>query len=132
MSLKHLLPAVFWGAVIFLVISMPPSRIPDSAMLRLPLIDKAIHFTLFFIFSILLAFGLFKQKRITSILSYKSLVIITLTAGVLYGATTEFIQLIALSQRHGSVFDFIANAIGTVFGILFFSYIIKPYLVRNK
>ncbi len=132
MSLKHLFPAIFWGAVIFFVISMPPGHIPDSTILRLPFIDKAIHFTLFFIFTILLAFGLYKQKKITSKLSYMSLTIITLTVGVAYSATTELIQSVALSQRHGSFFDFLANAIGTVFGLWFFSYLIKPYMVRKK
>ncbi len=130
MSLKRILPAIFWGVIIFWVISAPQTQLPDSELLRLPLIDKVIHFILFFVFSVLLAYGLNKStsNRITG----KPLIIIILSIGLLYGAITELFQFAVLPDREGSVFDFIANAFGTIFGLLFFRYCTKPKKTGNK
>jgi VanZ family protein len=130
MILKHILPAVFWGVIIFLAVSIPPNHIPESELLKLPFIDKAIHLFLFFIFSVLIALGLYNSGSET--ISSKRLIISTLTIGIFYSAATELLQFAFLPEREGSIFDFLANAIGTIFGVLFFVYFIKPLkLLRN-
>jgi VanZ family protein len=50
---------------------------------------------------------------------------------LLYGAITELFQFALLPEREGSIFDFLANAFGTIFGVLFFRYFIKPKLLRK-
>lgn len=131
MNYKTLIPAFIWGGVIFLVIGASPDQIPKEELLRLKNVDKAVHFFLFFVFSVLLAGGLFHRNKASS--SNISLLIITLIIGITYGAVTEFIQFAALPERHGDVFDLLANTIGTIFGVMFYSYVLKPrHSPQNK
>ena len=126
MNLKPLIPSVLWASVIFAVIILPGSRIPDSEVLKLPMMDKAIHFSLFFILAILLAYGLFRQNRNSPFYLYRTL--LTLTSGIWYGAATEFVQHWFVSSRHGNIYDFLANLFGMVFGLLFFRIMVQPRL----
>lgn len=108
------LPAIIWGAVIFVIISLPPSAVPPTDKLGIPHIDKIIHFGIFFIFGGLLVFGFFRLG-----LKHIKYIIISILIGISYGALTEYLQSCCFSGRHGSVADFIADGFGTVFGALF-------------
>lgn len=121
-----LLPSAGWAMLILVMISWPASQMPDTEILKFPHIDKIIHFFVFFVFAVLLAAGLFFQQK--TLFVYKFRLAITFIAGMLYGSLTEVFQCWFLSERHGSLADFAANAFGTVFGVLCFRYMIAQRL----
>jgi VanZ family protein len=112
------LPALGWAFVVFIAISLPGSRLPDSDLLKLPHFDKLVHTVLFFVLAILLAYGFFKQGKNT--ISGRHYFTFTLVLGIIYGMLTELLQYWLISERHGNLWDFAANIIGTVFGLLIF------------
>ncbi|MFO7998139.1 MAG: VanZ family protein [Bacteroidales bacterium] len=118
MRVSYFLPALGWALIVLAAISMPASRIPGSDLLKLPHIDKLIHGLLFMVFAILLAYGFFRQNK--QRIPGKYYLILTLSIGIIYGLATELMQFWMLPGRHGNLGDFIANTIGTIFGLLLF------------
>ncbi len=121
---KHLLPAILWAAVIFLITGIPGERIPESEVLRIPGMDKLIHFLIFAVLGALLFRGLKNGKVFDkkSRLRDVSIALTSIIAGMAYGALTEYFQYCCLADRHGNIQDFIANIFGTVFGVLLMAF----------
>ena len=126
MNIKSFIPAIAWGILIFVIISMPASSIPDSSFLDIPHFDKLVHFSMFLGFTFLLCAGFYlkDKKGITSIhFLFVALI------GLLYGGITELFQEFFFDSRHGSFVDFIANTIGVVAGITVFCFLRKSKLM---
>ena len=121
--LKHLLPAIIWGVGVLIVLSIPSDSIPESKLLNIEHIDKGVHFVLFFVFSLLLCFGFFKQQIIGAL--NKNYVIYAFLISVLYGGLTEFLQFAWFESRSGNIFDFFANTVGAIAGVLGFYLFVK-------
>ncbi len=117
MTLKPFLPAFFWGVFIFVVISMPAKAIPESGLLNIPHFDKIVHTTLYLVFAFFLCVGFYYLNNI----ELKSAgIIVVLFVGFSYGALTEIMQHYFFESRDGNFFDFAANAIGVLLGVLAF------------
>lgn len=114
----HLLPAIIWGIGIFIVISIPGSTIPKVRLLNIEHIDKVIHFILFFGFSLLLCLGFFKQNVLQSL--QNRYIVYAIIIGISYGSLTEILQVVWFSSRSGNIWDFLANAAGTIAGAFIF------------
>jgi VanZ family protein len=120
--LKLFFLPVLWGMVIFALISMPASAIPEQSFFNIPHFDKLVHATIFFIFSFLICVGfyyknsIYKKKQVLY-----SQFIIVLIVGLIYGGITEIIQEYFLIDRDGDWIDFCANTVGVFMGILGFS-----------
>lgn len=125
-----LLPALIWSLVILAVIGWPEKQIPDSDILKIPFIDKVIHFSMFAVFAVFVYGGMWVQDKASSLYTYR--LMITLTAGLAYGAVTEMIQHFFLEGRHGTAGDFLANAIGTVFGVIIIRKTGRTYLFGHE
>jgi VanZ family protein len=118
MSFKHFIPALAWGAIIFIAISLPPGNIPKTPLLKIPHFDKWVHFFLFLIFGAFTAYGFFKQ-RLGSFMKRKY-VPLTLLAGLIYGSITELLQYFFFFGRNANIADVITNLFGTIIGVLLF------------
>lgn len=118
------MPVIVWGVVIFVIISMPPSAIPPTDKLRIPHIDKIIHFAIFFVFGALLMFGFIKVGK--EGLKY---LFISILVGVAYGGFTEYLQHCCFAGRFGTFADFLADGFGTVFGVSLMSLISKKNIM---
>ena len=116
-----MLPAIIWAAAILIITGIPGRSIPETDVLRIPGIDKAIHFIIYAVFGALLFHGLRRGKQSTG----KRLAAASIATGIFYGALTEYIQHCCLTDRHGNCQDFIANAFGTVFGVLITGVVLK-------
>lgn len=123
MAIKHFLPALVWGAVIFIAISMPAGSIPKTPLFKIPHFDKWVHFFLFLVFGALTAYGFYKQ-RMGSFMQQKHMVL-TLLAGLIYGSITELLQLFFFIGRNANMADVVANIFGTIFGVLLFRLALK-------
>ncbi len=128
MRTKFFLPGILWFALIFWIISVPGSSIPQTPLLEIPHFDKLVHFGLFTIFVIFLNFGFYKQN---TPLFHKYHYNISLLIGVLYGAATEILQHIFFVSRHGNLADFVANTLGCILGTVLFFYMTKNKFASN-
>jgi VanZ family protein len=127
MALKPLIPSILWASLILLAIGIPGSYIPQTGLIRFAHMDKMVHFGLFAVLGFLLCFGLNNQKR-EDLSRYYA--VTTIILGVFYGAITEILQYLIISMRYGNFFDFIANAFGTIFGVLVYVFLGKS-LIRK-
>lgn len=130
MKIKYLIPAFIWSVAILIMLLLPSSQIPSYKILKIPHLDKIIHFGMFLGLSILLVFGFMKQNKNSFL--FKDAYTITLVICVFYSAGTEFLQSISVSlQRMGSALDFAANMAGTITGLILYFVIMKIKIFRN-
>ncbi|MFN9710306.1 MAG: VanZ family protein [Bacteroidota bacterium] len=111
-STKTIWPAIIWSALIFILLTIPSSKLPDESLIPIPHFDKIIHISLFAGFTFLWA-GAYISKK-TSFnrqLLFIKLVLIAFS----YGALLEFIQL--KLERSCNIFDMVANLIGALTGL---------------
>lgn len=123
MAFRYFIPAVVWGLVILIAISMPPGNIPKSGIFSIPHFDKFVHFALFAVFGLLFSYGFFKQSKQGAF--HLRFVLFTVLAGIIYGSFTEILQHFYFTGRDGNIIDVLFNLFGTVFGITFFSFILR-------
>ena len=87
-------------------------------------VDKIVHIVLFFILSYTLL--LYFKKSDKKYLKNKSIQIIAIISCIVYGILLEFYQKLFVPSRSFDITDMLANAIGSIFGLLFF------YIKANK
>jgi VanZ family protein len=100
----------------------------DTSRFDIPHMDKAVHFTFYFVM-VLLAFlaSIKKELQVNGML--KLLWYIVLFA-IVYGIIIEVIQNVATDNRHGDPLDVLANSTGAIVGMLVIRFLFfrKPSL----
>ena len=51
---------------------------------------------------------------------------------ILYGGLTELLQKYLFINRYGSIYDFIADTIGCLLGLIFFHFLVQKKLKKLK
>ncbi|HAJ98636.1 MAG TPA: hypothetical protein DCM62_01285 [Bacteroidales bacterium] len=115
MSILYFAPSVIWITLIFVAISLPPDKVPSLGVLWLPFIDKAVHFTMFFVLAVLQCYGAYMQKLVR--LSNGQFSWIILAAGLFIGLSSEAIQHFFVLNRTADILDMLFNIFGTIFGL---------------
>lgn len=111
--------AIGWTLLIFILCFLPGDEIPD---VDIPFIDKWAHVVLFAVFSFLwLCSG---PSRKFSVLLF------WLAMSVFVGWLVEYIQGNYVPGRYQDDMDTLADALGGLVGIIFFTS--ASFLVRNK
>lgn len=110
--LNKLLPFV-WTACVFYLLSFDTTGASDAAIWKIPGIDKLIHFIIFLIFAYL--WGVFFLQH--SQFDEKTIIISIIIFGVTFGMGMEFYQKF-FTNRSFSYWDGVADAVGTIVGIL--------------
>jgi len=128
MKWRYFFPAILWAAIIFTAISLPPGNIPEAGLLKIPHIDKIVHLFLFFTLSLLVAWAFTRQP---GGMLRKHILLVALILGSFYAAFTEIYQHLFLPGRFGSISDFVANMIGTIFGLLVMRIIFRQKIVNK-
>ena len=94
--------------------------------------DKIVHLFLFAVQSFLLLWG-YRKKLHTKNISYiKKAFMLTLLLSISYGGLTELLQKYTFTNRYGSLYDFYADAIGCVLGVIVFFLFYKKKLKKIK
>ena len=93
---------------------LPKVELPEAPVFQA---DKLVHFTMYFILSIVSYKGFFNKKLAQSIL-------FACILSFLYGIIVEFLQSSLTSTRMFDVFDIFANGIGTIFAY----FVVNKYL----
>lgn len=93
---------------------LPKVELPEAPVMQA---DKMVHFTMYFILSLVSYKGFFDKKLRQSIL-------FACLLSFLYGIIVEFLQSSLTSTRMFDVFDIFANGIGTIFAY----FVVNKYL----
>ena len=92
--------------------------------------DKIVHLILFGFLAFFTPWG-FRKKILSEKDSYKRKVLIqSFLLTISYGALTEILQKYIFVNRYGSIYDFLANAIGCLLGTIVFFLFIKKNLKK--
>ena len=112
-------PGILCGIVILILTGLPGSCLPHVK----PVVgaDKVVHLLMYAVFAFLCLWG-YRQQYTTRRRGYrKKALLLAAVIGIAYGGLTEIIQENFVPGRIGDRFDFLADAIGTIVGILFFA-----------
>ncbi|WP_158285044.1 VanZ family protein [Arenibacter aquaticus] len=87
----------------------------------IPHVDKAVHFTFYFVFTFLgcLGYRELKSKKTT----LKRAVFVSILTAVIYGMVIEVLQGVATAHREPDILDFLANSAGAFVGAYAVKYI---------
>jgi len=119
MKILYFWKSILWLALICYGLFIPAGNLPSKPFINIPHFDKMVHFTLFFVFCLLLFMPIKKLKQKYFI--WAPIISITL------GAILEFGQRILTTSRASDFYDFLANTSG-IFAAVFFFYL----FVNNK
>jgi hypothetical protein len=118
-----MLPAFLWALLILVLIGMPSYAVPVTDLRSLLSLDKMVHASVFAVLMFLLMQGMQKQQLI-GYLRFNS-AFYSLFFCFFYSGLTEILQDLLFVQREADIIDFIANTIGSIFGLLVFRIIFK-------
>lgn len=94
--------------------------------------DKIVHCLMFGLFSFAIIWG-YRDEYCERDKSYRiRLQLVTLLVSAAYGALTEVLQNYLFRGRYGSVYDFLADLIGCILGILIFKSIFRKNFCKKK
>lgn len=119
--MKFHIGILLYAILIFVQSSIPGDSLPDMV---LTISDKVIHFGMYFVFFVLVFISIYHFKNIHS---NKFVFFYSFMITILFGAFDEIHQYF-VPNRSCDIFDFIADAIGALAGIL----IILIYLQIRK
>lgn len=107
-------PAIVWGLVILVFTGIPGNMIPRvPRFLDIFAPDKIVHLLLFLGFTLAIFYGIHKDS---GSLERKDLMVgLLLACG--YSALSEFLQWSVFINRQASIWDFMADLIGSLLGI---------------
>lgn len=125
MLYRYNIPAIIWGIIIFILLSIPGGNVPRFTFLKDLPIDKIVHFFLFMVFSFLLLYGFVKQYN--NNYSRFWLYAVAFLISVAYGGLTELLQGTVFVKRTCDLVDFVTDTAGAIFGI-----IVCVWMVRKK
>jgi VanZ family protein len=125
--LSSIWPSIIWTLVIFVLLVMPTKGIEGASVNEIPNADKFVHTILFAVFGFLwLSFLSVKYP-----LKGKFIFLAILLMGSFYGLGMEFVQKY-FTEREFSLMDGVADAIGTLIGLMCLVLKKSPYGNRGR
>ena len=118
MFFRNNLLTIIWSIVIIVLCCIPGKEFPEASIFEIPHLDKIVHFTFYFILSIIGVKGISKQT--------KSPFLFILLYGVLLGVLIETAQHYSIPFRDGNIYDALANSLGSVLGLAVVYYKLAP------
>ena len=115
---RNSIPGILCGLVILILTGLPGSCFPKVK----PVIgfDKVVHICMYIVFAFACIWG-YREQYVNGDKTYRRKALLTAAIiGIAYGGLTEIIQETITYQRTGDWFDFLADSIGTLAGLLIF------------
>ncbi|MCE1188364.1 MAG: VanZ family protein [Ignavibacteria bacterium] len=125
-SYIHIILFAYW-TVLFIATTLPGSYVPPTGIG-----DKYEHFLAFAILAILVYFSLMQKTKWKLLTRYTA--VSCFIVGTVYGAMDELHQLF-VPGRYCDFYDWLADSIGTVIGILAatgLSYLYRHYISNRE
>lgn len=118
---KDFYPGLSVAAIIMVLMGVPGNRIPEVVSFWDWLEpDKIVHLIVFAILSLSMLWGYREKIKYPAANLNKKAFSLTLLLSISYGGLTELLQKYIFINRYCSVYDFIADAIGCVLGVIVF------------
>jgi VanZ family protein len=111
--LSHRFPSVAWTLLIFILLALPGSVLPNEKHFSIPQLDKMVHVVLFGSFVFLWSFY-FSTKKTNENLRKKYLRITIIAC--IYGYVMELIQKYFIPNRDYDIYDVAADVLGAIIG----------------
>ena len=126
--MKHYLWAILWGFLILFLISIPID-INGGKLSRFnfPGVDKLVHTGIFFVFTVLLFFGLLMNSRKIKLISVPVILILVVSSSFAIG--TELIQEYFTNFRTFELWDIFADHVGI--GMGYFAYLLFIFAIKG-
>ncbi len=117
---RKLYPVFFiiWAVIVFVVSVVSMDSFDEIPGINIPYFDKFVHFAMYFLFAYLLYPVLKFCVKIHIIVRFAF--IFTLIFSVFYGGMIEILQGYLVLTRDMDIFDFIANCMGALTGMIVF------------
>lgn len=112
--------SLVWTTLILILSLLPKRSFPDVPI-SIPYLDKAVHFSLYFILMVLFTWETEKENL-------NALVINALIVSLVLSFCTELGQKYFLAGRSFEILDIVANIIGSIIGVLFYRIFLKPFI----
>ena len=123
---RHNRAAFCWALLILILCGLPGSNFPKLSFLEWLRPDKIVHLILFGVQSYLFIIGFSRQDRFPGLRS--NAVQWGVLLSISYGVLVEVLQATIFIGRSGDIRDAIANSIGAMIGLYFYS----RYCKRRK
>jgi VanZ family protein len=107
-----------WAIFVLLLSAWSGEQINKIPLLHIHNLDKVIHFGMYFIFSFLMMHDFSNSKKKTFAL--KQVIIFSVAVAIFYGGIMELLQSIPRLHRTTDIFDFIANATGSLTAVILY------------
>lgn len=91
----------------------------------IPHLDKLVHFTFYFVFTVLGSLSYIEHKTI--LVDFKKVALLFFVIAIGYGTIIEVLQYVVTTTRNGDFFDFLANSFGAFCGFI----AVKTYYSRR-
>ena len=114
------LPVTIWLLAILILSGYPGNRVPKIPIWQF---DKLVHALIYSALSILLI-GAFQNQNTKTSKRFQVIILIILF-GIFYGGFMEILQHYIFINRSGNWYDFIANTIGAIMGVVVYPFFIK-------
>lgn len=125
-NFKLFIPALIWVLIIFILSAYPGNQVPKIPIWQF---DKWVHSFIYAVLSFLLLIPFYRQY--TKGNTRFKLGGIIILFGVFYGGLMEILQHYIFINRSGNWYDFTANTIGAILGVLLFPFMVK-WIPKNK
>lgn len=127
MFLRYFWPAMAWTFIILVASGIPGNAIPEILTFWDWLgPDKIVHLLMYGVLTFLLLLAFKKQS--TFLLLKNFAVIFALTYGIVLGLVMEVMQQYIFIGRSGNIYDFIANTLGCLAGLVAFNIFLNKKL----
>ncbi|MDT8413025.1 MAG: VanZ family protein [Vicingaceae bacterium] len=125
MKLKPFIPALTWLIIIVVLSGYPGRNLPKAPFDEF---DKLVHIAIYALLSFLSVLGFSKQPN-SFLLNSKLQSFFSISFSVIMGGLIELLQEYVFINRYGDWYDFIANSLGAVCGVIGF-YLMRKYLIK--
>ena len=119
MSRRPNLPTITWSLIILILCGIPGRDIPHISFLEMLSFDKWVHAGIFFVLALLAVRGFRLQQKSAALKKHASRIALALC--ISYGGLLEIMQGTLFEERSADVYDFIANSVGAVSGVLLYN-----------
>lgn len=123
MFFRHLIWSLLWAIIIAGLYLAPGKDMPNMEFWDFLQFDKVGHLAVFCLLTLFLKVGFKRQSAFPKLQNRSSLW--ALMFAVPYGGILEFIQGTISPDRHSDVFDFGANVVGCILGIVIYRLIYR-------
>ena len=128
MKLKPFIPALVWLIIIVVLSGYPGKNLPKAPFDEF---DKLVHLAIYALLSFLSALGFSKQPN-SFLLSNKLQIFFSISFSIIMGGLIEVLQEYVFINRYGDWYDFIANSLGAIIGVIGFYFMKKFFVSRLK